>query len=362
MILRNFWYIAAQKGELDTKPIRRIIAGSPVALYRAPDGNAVALEDRCVHRDVPLSLGKILPDGSLQCLYHGIRFDCSGRCVQIPEQTRVPASARVKCYPMVERYEWVWIWMGDPALADPDAIPNYPWFERPGWKAKTARLHVNSNYRLVVDNLLNMAHIPFVHPRTIGNDGVVKDAKVTVKRENGRVRLSREMYDIEPPPTYKKAADFEGNVNRWQKIDFIPPSFFEFNTGVIDVSYQIPETAADENRSDARILSRHSMHGVVPETETSSHYYVGFCYDPERMTEETAEFVFDSVYKTFLEDVEILEAQQMNMDLIGKAPRLDIVSDAAGLQAARLIDELEQAEAVDGGEARIRVSTPEGGK
>jgi vanillate O-demethylase monooxygenase subunit len=115
---------------------------------------------------------------------------------------------------------------------------------------------------------------------------------------------------------------------------------------VIDAACDIPDPAHPAPLPPGtRILSRHTMHGVVPETEQSSNYFVGFSYDPEVMSEATADFVFDSVYKTFLEDVEILEAQQSNMDLMPERRRIHIVSDAAGLQAMRILEELEKAQA-----------------
>ena len=346
MFLFDHWYIAGFRRDVSQTPQRRIIAGRPLVIYRLPDGAVVALEDRCPHRDVPLSMGSVQADGTIQCLYHGIRFDRAGACTFIPEETRVPKGAQVRSFPIVEKCEWVWVFMGDPARADAAAIPDYPWFSRPGWKARTGHLHVKCNYKLIVDNLLNMAHLPFVHPRTIGSEGVVKNAKMSVERRGLGVRLARRMYDIEPPPTYKQAGGFEGNVNRWQTIDFMAPSFFEFDTGVIDAEHDIPDTSKPLTLpGNARVLSRHTMHGVVPETETTSNYYVGFSYDPALMPETTADFVFDSVYKTFLEDVEILEAQQMNMELLPDARRIHIVSDAAGMQAMRIIEELEKAQA-----------------
>ena len=346
MFLRDHWYIAAFRRDVAGKPMRKIILGEPIVLYRTADGEAVALEDRCVHREVPLSMGSCLPNGALQCAYHGMEFDRHGRCTHIPEQTRIPADARVRAYPVAETGEWTWVWMGDPARADAALSPPYPWFQRPGWKTRVGHIHVACNYKLLVDNLLNMAHLPFVHPRTIGSEGVVKDAKVTVDRKATGVRLSRKMYDIEPPPTYKAAGGFEGNVNRWQTIDFMAPSFFEFDTGVIDAGHEIPDTSRpDDFASNARVLSRHSMHGVVPETESSTNYFVGFAYDPAGMAEATADFVFDSVYKTFLEDVDILEAQQRNMELAPGRRRIDMASDAAGLHAMRVLEQLEAARA-----------------
>jgi vanillate O-demethylase monooxygenase subunit len=249
----------------------------------------------------------------------------------------------VKRYPAVERAEWVWVWMGAPDTADPATIPPYRWFVQPGWRSRIGYLHVNCSYRLIVDNLLNMAHLPFVHGGTIGSEGVVKDAKVSVQRDGERVRLARRMYDIEPPPTYKQARGFEGKVSRWQIIDFAAPGYFEFDTGLIDAGHEIPDISPDRPLpSNARILSRHAMHGVAPESAASTHYYFGFTYDPADHTEQMADFLFDGMLKTFIEDVEVLEAQQANMALTPGAHVIDIVSDTAGLQATRIIDEIER--------------------
>ena len=109
----------------------------PVVFYRTEDGTPVALEDRCPHRRLPLSMGKLVGDDVLQCHYHGLRFDRTGACVRVPGQDMIPATARVKTYPVVERYKWLWIWMGDPALADPAKIPDYHWFDDPNWGAKS---------------------------------------------------------------------------------------------------------------------------------------------------------------------------------------------------------------------------------
>jgi phenylpropionate dioxygenase-like ring-hydroxylating dioxygenase large terminal subunit len=343
--LYNHWYIAAFRRDVTQKPVRSVLLSLPLVLYRQPDGAVAALEDRCPHREVPLSMGSVQPNGALQCLYHGIQFDRLGKCLSIPEQTKIPSGSTVRAFPVVEQGEWIWVFMGDPDKAGAVRVPEYPWFTRAGWRNRTGHLHVKCNYRLIVDNLLNMAHLPFVHPRTIGSEGVVKNAQMDVTRNGTSVRLARRMYDIEPPPTYKKAGGFEGNVNRWQTIDFIAPSFFEFDTGVIDAGHDIPDTSKPESfGSNVKVLSRHTMHGVVPETPGASNYYVGFSYDPQVMNEETADFVFDSVYATFKEDVEILEAQQANMALMPDRPHINIVSDAAGIQAMRVIDDLYKAE------------------
>src|SRR5215471_4453184 len=109
MFVRNCWYVAAWDYEL--KPgelIGRTIINEPVALYRASDGGLVAVEDRCCHRFAPLSKGRIEGD-DLRCMYHGLKFDRTGRCIEIPGQETIPAKARVRRYAAVDRHSWVWV-------------------------------------------------------------------------------------------------------------------------------------------------------------------------------------------------------------------------------------------------------------
>ncbi len=102
MYLRNSWYVAAWSRDLLDAPIARTMLEEDVVLYRQPDGSAAALEDRCPHRHLPLSMGTATADG-LQCGYHGMVFGADGRCVRAPSQSFVPPTARVRAYPVIER-------------------------------------------------------------------------------------------------------------------------------------------------------------------------------------------------------------------------------------------------------------------
>ncbi len=345
MLLKDFWYIAALRDEIGVQPVRRIMLGKPIVLWRDKEGLVRAIEDRCLHRQVPLSMGQANAEGEIECPYHGIRYNGDGHCTFIPEQTRVPQGAKLPAYRIVEKGEWAWLWAGDPAAADSATVPPYPWFERTDWKTRTGYLHVKCNYKLIVDNLLNMAHLPYVHPRTIGNSGDLEGATMKVTATGTAVRLARKVYDVEPPPTYKKVGGFSGKVNRWQTIDWLAPSNFEFHTGVVEVGHEPPPPDFDAPKINARILDRHTMHGIAPETESSSHYYVGFAYDPADINEELADFIFEQTFATFKEDVTILEAQQQNMEMMPGEKQLDIVSDSAGLNAMKVLDELEAVQA-----------------
>ena len=116
--VRNAWYVAGFEMDLEPgKPFAAMLLNEPIVFFRTSDGKVAALEDRCVHRLAPLSLGRCEGD-HLRCMYHGLMFDADGKCVEIPGQELIPAKARVRTSPVVVKHSWIWVWMGDPALAD----------------------------------------------------------------------------------------------------------------------------------------------------------------------------------------------------------------------------------------------------
>jgi phenylpropionate dioxygenase-like ring-hydroxylating dioxygenase large terminal subunit len=174
MFPRNYWYVAAWDHEVRRQELfRRVICGEPIVFYRREDGSPAALEDRCCHRHMPLSEGRLRGD-TIECAYHGLTYDASGACIRVPSQASVPPNARVRAYPVAERHHWIWIWMGDPKLADPDLIEDFHWMEDADWRAKGERLDLAANYRLLIDNLLDLTHLQFVHPTTLGTEAITK--------------------------------------------------------------------------------------------------------------------------------------------------------------------------------------------
>ena len=150
MFARNCWYVAAWDHEVKRLHLmRRILLGDGVVFYRKTDGAVVALEDRCCHRHAQLSKGRVRGD-RIECAYHGLQFDPTGACVHIPSQDSIPASARVRSYPVAEKHHWIWIWMGDPEKADPALIPDFGVMSDPNWRWRGETLAVEGNYLLVV--------------------------------------------------------------------------------------------------------------------------------------------------------------------------------------------------------------------
>jgi len=341
MFLRNYWYVAATDTEISRKPVGRMILGDPIVLFRAEDGTPVAFEDRCPHRHLPLSMGKLVGD-TLQCLYHGLRFARDGHCVYIPGQEQIPQGAKVRCYPVVERYHWIWIWMGDPALADPAAITDFHWLDDPSWGAKGDYLHVDANWQLVVDNLLDLTHLAFVHDTTIGNLALAEHARVKVARTPDGVAVTRWIINQEPPPTFKKVGGFRGNVDRWQIIDFTPPAFLRLDVGATPTGTGAPEGVRVGG------INMRNLNAITPETEITSHYFWGQAHDFDVKNPQTTNKIFEQIQTAFLQDVAVFSAQQRNLNLIRNPPQIDIAVDAGAIQARRILARLygeEQASA-----------------
>jgi phenylpropionate dioxygenase-like ring-hydroxylating dioxygenase large terminal subunit len=336
MFLKNYWYVAAGDEEVQEKPLGRTILGEPLVFCRGEDGAVMAFEDRCAHRHLPLSMGKVVGN-TLQCAYHGLRYDKTGKCVRVPGQDHVPMNARVKTFPVVERYRWIWIWMGDPALADPDKITDFHWFSDPKWGAKHSYLYVDANWQLIVDNLLDLTHLAFVHETTIGNMALV-DAAVKVQRTADNVDVTRWTINQPAPPTFVKVGGFTTNVDRWQMINFTPPAFLRLDVGATPTG-----TGAPEGRRVGGISMR-NLNAITPETETTSHYFWGQAHDFDVRNPETTERVFQQIKTAFLEDVAIFTAQQRSMTMHPNAPQVDINADAGVIHARRVIDRLQAEE------------------
>ena len=141
----NAWYVAAWDHEVTRKPMSRRIANRPLALYRTEDGKAVALADACWHRLAPLSMGKTMGKDGIQCPYHGIVYNSAGRCVSMPAQETINPSATVPSFPVVERYRYVWVWLGDPTKADPVLVPDMHQMSSEEWDGDGETIHADCN-------------------------------------------------------------------------------------------------------------------------------------------------------------------------------------------------------------------------
>ena len=354
MFQRNAWYVAAWDHEINAdQPLGRMILGEPLVFYRRADGSAVALEDRCCHRHYPLHKGSLVND-CIQCHYHGFTYDHSGTCVRIPGQEIIPASARVKAYPVVERHRWIWVWMGDPALADAATITDFHWQDDPAWRARGAVYHVKGSYELVIENLLDLTHLSFVHQTTIGNTATAEQAKVTTRRTAADVTVARWMIDTPPPPTYVKAGGFKGNVDRWQFINFTPPCFVRLDVGALDTgrgAARIKTGAFVAEGELAGGIEMRNLNAITPETATSCHYFWAQAHNFLLDQPQVTDMLFEQIDLAFRQDWEVFENQQRWIDIDPKAARVDVMGDAGQIQAIALLRRKIAEEVAAGGSA-----------
>jgi len=335
MFVRNAWYIAAWGDELTDAPLARRILNEPLVLFRDSSGSAHALADRCCHRAAPLSQGEVVAAG-LQCGYHGMVFDGAGRCVHIPGQDRIPDKAFVPSYPLVERDAFLWVWMGEAAKADPARIPDVSYHnDTTHWPHIHDKLHIKGSYLLMVDNLMDLTHLGYVHKRTIGgNPSQHVDAKMETARTQSGVRFTRWMLNSPPPPTYVKAYGFKGRVDRWQEFEWVAPSTILQWTGAKDVG----EGAYDGNRAGG--FQFKVFHGLTPETENTCYYYFATANNWDPGNPAATELFFHDSRATFIEDKNVVEGQQARLDEFGEGWLVNIVSDATRVQMRRIIDDM----------------------
>jgi phenylpropionate dioxygenase-like ring-hydroxylating dioxygenase large terminal subunit len=343
MFIRNAWYVGAWEHEVTRELKRRVILNEPIVFYRREDGTPVALTDRCAHRQAPLSMGRIVGN-EVECPYHGLRFDTGGVCTHIPSQSKIPGNARVHSYPVVERNRWIWIWMGDPALADPDLIEDFHWLGDPAWGNTGDLLHLKGNYQLIVDNLLDTTHLTFVHPTTLGTSDFAS-SEMETRREGNRVIVDRWLMNSLPAPFHQKCGRFPDGVkvDRWQLTTFAPPCFVKLDVG----SALVGSGAREGNREKGFTMM--NLNALTPETEDTTHYFWGQAYDFQVEQRWVADVVKFGVNKAFHEDLEIIAEQQKNISEFG-GPTVDLLQDAGGMMARRIID---QVIAEEGGKGQV---------
>ena len=338
MFVRNAWYVAAWDHEIGRDLRRRIILDEPVLLYRTTNGKPVALEDRCCHRQAPLSMGRLAGD-VVTCPYHGLQYDTTGRCIKVPSQEKIPANAKVKSYPVVEKSHWIWIWTGDPAKADPVLIEDFHWMDDPAWRFGGSYLHVEGNYLLVVENLLDTTHLPFLHPNTLGTDSFAR-SEFEVKREGDRITVSRYLMDDLPAPFHKQMGGFPDGmkVDRWQVTHYGPPCFVKLDVG------SAPAGSGMRQAPDrSRWMGMWNLNAITPETEKTAHYFFAQAYNFKLDQQWISDMLRVQVRDIFLQDMAMVKAQQVNMDL-GPSPVVNLAQDKAWVAMRQIVDRMVREE------------------
>lgn len=349
--LRNWWYVAAWASELgDGKTgsplVARKVLGEPLVLYRTESGAPVALLDRCPHRLLPLSKGEKIGD-HIQCGYHGLTFDGSGKCVRVPGQRSIPPTANIRSYPAVEHMGMVWVWPGDPARADRtllfDRLPQWGEAQQPGgkWAWFPGPLtYVKSNYQLLAENLVDPQHVAFAHKLTLASPAMV-DIPIDTSEVDGALLVTRWTPDSPASPILQRYGKWPGNVDRWQYYWMYPPSI-----AVVDFGAGPPgmERTHEAREREHRVYTAHFM---TPETEESTHYFWFVLRNFGVGDADVEADMTDQVVMTFNEDKAILEAIQESEREPFVTQRVKIAIDAGTTRLRRMVAAMlakEQAE------------------
>ena len=336
MYLFNCWYVAAHAEELGRTLLARTLLDEPIVLYAREDGEPVALEDRCSHRFYPLSKGDLKGD-LIVCGYHGLEFDCTGRCVRVPGQPQVPAGAEVRRYPAAIKWGMVWVWMGSPDLADIEQIPDIWRQSHPQWKTLfNPPILVQGNYQLLGDNLLDPSHVAFLHKTTLGSD--VADIPHESEAFDRSVRVTRWTLDRPAAPMFARLGGFTGNVDRWQILTWTAPCMVEVDLG----SCVAGTGAIDGDRSQG--VEMRSYNFSTPCSGNTFHYFWTHCrnfkLDDDRISTTTREQVLIAL----AEDIMAIEGVQAGADRHPDKKPINTRADGAGIRARRLLRTLIEEE------------------
>lgn len=340
MFLRNCWYVAGWSHDLpESRPLGVTIAGDPIVLYRRGDGSVVALEDRCVHRLAPLSLGRCEGD-NLRCMYHGLLFSPQGQCVEIPGQEMVPASARVKSYVVLERSGWIWVWLGAADKADESLVPVSIALDDPAWHFGSGQLDYAANFQLINDNLTDFSHLSFVHAQSFGSGLNWALSRPNITRLDRGIRVERWVEHDPRPPYLAHEGDF---VDQYITYEYLVPGILLLTTEIHPAG-----TAAGHTLGDPRptpLFATYSPQAVTAIDAENSRYF--FAWGPRAVdgNKATANEMMKVALMAFGEDKEIIEAQQIIINRDPGRREMPIAADKGVTLFQRTMERLMKEEA-----------------
>ncbi|WP_108662012.1 aromatic ring-hydroxylating dioxygenase subunit alpha [Acuticoccus kandeliae] len=308
MFLKNTWYVAAWGHEIGRSLTPVTILGEKIVLYRTEAGEPAALEDACPHRKLPLSMGRLKGD-DVECGYHGLTFDCTGTCTRVPGAERVPHVARVRSYPVAERYGLLWIWMGEAARADTDLIFQVEHWDDPSWgTTRGDSMDVACNYLYMTDNLLDPSHVAWVHQTSFASAACEETRLETTVADDG-VTVWRWMPDHEPAPFYKPFLKFSGNCDRKQHYEVRYPSHAIIKAIIVPAN-----TGGEGKPLHEDVFLMDSYNFMTPIDEKTTRYFWFQMRNFAPGDEAISKAFRRSVRGAFEEDKAVLEAVQIGMD------------------------------------------------
>ena len=341
--VRNAWYVAAwSEGISQGQLVGLTIMGEPIAFYRKADGLVAAIEDRCPHRFAPLHMGKILDGNRIQCAYHGLEFDETGACVRNPHGSkRIPPRARLKSYPVIEKHQAIWVWMG-PGSPDPAKVPDFSVLDNVPELHTTKRdnIVIRANYQLIVDNLLDLSHTSYLHEGILGNQDTV-ESEITVEQDGNDVVVHRRATNSAPPGMFAQFwPDHPPRVDKFTTMRWMAPSTLRLITGICNMG------APQETGT-----GYHAIHLLTPETDRSTHYFFtavrfGVMTRDENLNRDLQHKIASMRRFAFEEqDAPVIEAQQRMIETANKSlDPIALAIDVGPVRYKRVLSKMLAAE------------------
>ncbi|MCR9126327.1 MAG: aromatic ring-hydroxylating dioxygenase subunit alpha [Rhodobacteraceae bacterium] len=328
--LREYWYVAGRSEDFDASPTALTILGEPIVVFRGAQGEPIVLEDACPHRKLPLSRGTV-SGSTVICGYHGLTFDGSGACVAAPTQPdSVPSRARVRAYPAVDRWGFVWVWTGA-GTADPADIIDIPQFDNPEWgRTPKGALEMGCHYLYITDNLLDPSHVAWVHLTSFAGAGTDNRPLEIDVTEDG-VTVSRWIPDEPAPPYYAAMLPFGPTCDRKQHYEMRLPST------ALNLSVYTPSGEGGGHRPlSPNAFLNINYNFITPVDATRTRY---FWFQHRNMhADDTAlsQRMFDGAVMAFNEDKDVLERVQAGM--AGRtSPYLNLGLDAGAMRFRAMV-------------------------
>lgn len=337
--IRDTWYVCARSEDVSRGLLARTVLAEQIVLFRRSDGTVAALEDACPHRKLPLSQGSLQGD-HVVCGYHGLTFDGTGSCIAAPTQPEaIPRRARVRSYPVQERYGFVWIWMGAAEHAATTPLLDIPEYDNPAWgRTACGALDIGCNYLWITDNLLDPSHVAWVHLTSFAGAGT-DNVPLEITEGTDRLVVWRWIRDRPPPPYYAQFLAFGGTCDRKQHYECRLPSI------AINKSIYAPaRTGGSDDGLPPEAFVNYSYNFMTPVDSDHSLY---FWFQHRNQRPEDAEMsaaMFAGATMAFNEDKAVLEAVHRGMKA-ARTPYINLGLDAAAMRFRRMVERRIEAEA-----------------
>lgn len=319
-MLKNFWYACESSSDITNKPKQLLMLNQKFVLYRNSQGQVVALKDQCSHRGAAISLGWLEGD-SIRCPYHGWKFQADGRCIEIPAnapETPIPKKSCIDNYPVQEKYGFVWLFYGDLPEEKRPPIPPLAEFEYPSWHHFFLDFRVNTHYTRVLENSLDISHLPIVHANSIGS-GFGKNPRVA------DYEVQDEDWGFSAKINYKNHTKPKGFFSH-----FFRQKHSEVNS---KITFYLPNITRVESGSGRIKIINYAIHVPVDENTTISKRILLRSF----FRFSWADTLFINYYnKIYTEDKVVSESQYPRVVPISLKDEIHVASDALQLAYRKL--------------------------